>query len=46
MTGGVALELCTYMEEKDRVDDCMVGVHIDWDSEIHNMVNQDVLNLS
>lgn len=42
--GGSILELQTYNRMKKEVDDCMVGVHIDWDGVIHQGVGQDVLN--
>jgi hypothetical protein len=41
---GSILELHTYHTEKDESDDCMVGVHIDWDGVIHQQPTEDVLN--
>lgn len=42
--GGSILELHTYQQEKLVCDDCMIGVHIDWDGDIHNEPGRDVLN--
>lgn len=42
--GGSILEFHTYFREKQTADDCMMGVHIDWDGEIHNAPGEDVLN--
>jgi hypothetical protein len=42
--GGSILELHTYHSEKCGSDDCMVGVHIDWDGKIHELPTEDVLN--
>ncbi|MBR5267823.1 MAG: DUF1887 family protein [Lachnospiraceae bacterium] len=43
---GSILEMYTFLLEtrKEGVDDCRVGVHIDWDGQIHNDGNKDVLN--
>lgn len=41
---GSVLELYTYLKMRDVSDDCMVGVHIDWDGVIHKSVGDDVLN--
>ncbi len=41
---GSVLELQTYLEMKEISNDCMVGVHIDWDGIIHKNVGDDVLN--
>lgn len=42
--GGSILELHTYQQEKLVSDECMVGVHIDWDGDIHAEPGRDVLN--
>lgn len=42
--GGAIFELHTYFEEKKDADDCMIGVHIDWDGMIYNDSELDVLN--
>jgi hypothetical protein len=41
---GSILELHTYHTQKSESDDCMVGVHIDWDGVIHQQPAEDVLN--
>ena len=41
---GSVLELHTYLKERDRSDDCMVGVHLDWDGIIGDRSYTDVLN--
>lgn len=43
---GSILEMYTFLKEsqKDGVDDCRVGVHIDWDGVLHNNAGEDVLN--
>ena len=41
---GSVLELCVYLDELETSDECMVGVHIDWDGEIHTTPGIDVLN--
>ena len=43
---GSILELYTFMHESriKGITDCRVGVHIDWDGQIHNDGNKDVLN--
>ncbi len=41
---GSTLELYTYLLERDAADDCNIGVHLDWDGEIHNDPTDDVLN--
>ncbi|MBQ6364224.1 MAG: DUF1887 family protein [Lachnospiraceae bacterium] len=42
--GGSILELYTYVNEKDKYDDCKVGIHLDWDGVIHSQPGMDVLN--
>lgn len=42
--GGSILELYTYLQEAEQSDECMVGVHIDWDGGIHHQMGEDVLN--
>ncbi len=42
--GGSILELHTYYQMKQVADDCMMGVHIDWDGTIHRAYGKDVLN--
>ena len=32
------------MEERKKADDCMVGVHLDWDGVIYNHSLKDTLN--
>ena len=41
---GSILELHTYLEEKKNSDDCLVGVHLDWDGTLHSRTSEDVLN--
>lgn len=41
---GSILELHTFLGESKTADDCKVGVHIDWDGEIHEFPGQDVVN--
>lgn len=41
---GCILELHTYMVEKEQSDDCMAGVHLDWDGALHSRAGEDVLN--
>ena len=41
---GSILEMHTYMEERKNADDCMVGVHLDWDGVIYNHSLKDTLN--
>lgn len=41
---GSVLEMHIYLENAGNSDDCMVGVHIDWDGEISPDVKQDVYN--
>ena len=42
--GGSVLELHTCQEEWKHSDECMVGVHLDWDGVIHDRPGEDVLN--
>lgn len=44
--GGSILEMYAFLNEsqEDVSNDCRVGVHIDWDGEIHNLPGKDVLN--
>lgn len=42
--GGSILEIRTYLEEEAEADDCLLGVHLDWDGVIHNEWGADVLN--
>ena len=42
--GGSILELNTYHKQKLISDECMIGVHIDWDGTIYNEPGRDVLN--
>lgn len=42
--GGSILELHTFQTEKLVSDECLVGVHIDWDGIIHENAGNDVLN--
>ena len=42
--GGSILELHTYQIERDRSDDCMMGVHLDWDGILSNNMGTDVFN--
>lgn len=41
---GSILEMHTFMEERRHADDCMVGVHLDWDGIIYNHSQKDTLN--
>jgi len=41
---GSILELHTYMEEKAKSSDCLVGIHLDWDGIFHEKGGEDVLN--
>ncbi len=41
---GSILEMHTFMEERKAADDCMVGVHLDWDGVIYNHSAKDTLN--
>lgn len=41
---GSILEMHTFMEERKDSDDCMVGVHLDWDGVIYNHSMKDTLN--
>lgn len=41
---GSILELHTYLSEAERSDDCMVGVHLDWDGRLHEKASEDVYN--
>ena len=41
---GSILEMHTFMEERKTADDCMVGVHLDWDGVIYNHSMKDTLN--
>lgn len=41
---GSILELNTFLAEKKESEDCMVGVHLDWDGIIHSQPGTDVLN--
>ena len=41
---GSILEMHTFMEERENADDCMVGVHLDWDGVIYNHSGKDTLN--
>ncbi len=43
MDGGSILELYTYKKEKERSNDCRVGVHLDWDGVVQSK-GMDVLN--
>ena len=42
--GGSILELHVFEEERKQSDDCLVGVHLDWDGVIHPERGKDVLN--
>lgn len=42
--GGSILEMYTYQKEKENADDCILGVHIDWDGVINKQSGNDVLN--
>ena len=42
--GGSILELHTYQQERNRSDDCKIGVHLDWDGIIHKSAGDDVYN--
>ena len=42
--GGSALELHVYKKERQVSEDCKVGVHLDWDGELHYTIGVDVLN--
>lgn len=42
--GGSLLELHVYLEEQKEADDCMTGVHLDWDGIISNNRRDDVVN--
>ena len=42
--GGSTLELYIYKREQARSDDCKIGVHLDWDGELHYTPGIDVLN--
>ncbi|MCR5249223.1 MAG: hypothetical protein K6E50_01305 [Lachnospiraceae bacterium] len=42
--GGSILELHTYLHEKENNEECVVGVHLDWDGFIHPQPGQDVVN--
>jgi len=42
--GGSILELHTYQVEKERSDDCMMGVHLDWDGILSKSIGTDVYN--
>ncbi len=44
LEGGSVLELYTYQNIKKESDDCRVGIHLDWDGEIHDHVGDDVVN--
>ncbi len=44
MEGGSYLELLTYLHEQPTSDDARIGVHIDWDGEIHDKPGIDVIN--
>ena len=41
---GCILELHTYLVEREHSDDCMAGVHLDWDGALHSRTGEDVLN--
>lgn len=41
---GSILEMHTFLEERKTADDCMVGVHLDWDGVIYNHAGKDTLN--
>jgi hypothetical protein len=41
---GSILEMHTFIEERKNADDCMVGVHLDWDGVIYNHSLKDTLN--
>ena len=41
---GSVLELHTFMEYKEDSNDCIVGVHIDWDGTIHGGWGRDTVN--
>ncbi|MBE6010633.1 MAG: DUF1887 family protein [Lachnospiraceae bacterium] len=41
---GSILELHTYLAEEEQTDDCMVGVHLDWDGRLHEKASEDVYN--
>lgn len=44
--GGSILEIYAFLKERyeNDVDDCRVGVHIDWDGVMHKSAGKDVLN--
>lgn len=42
--GGSIYELYVYFAEKEKADDCAIGVHLDWDGLIHGNASEDVLN--
>ncbi len=42
--GGSILELHVYQNEKKISDDCIVGVHLDWDGVVHSAPRSDVIN--
>ena len=44
MDGGTILELHTCKVEKERNDEALAGVHLDWDGIIHEQRGVDVLN--
>lgn len=41
---GSILELHVYKKQLEKTNDCMVGVHLDWDGIIHESTRDDVLN--
>lgn len=41
---GCILELHVFLQEREKADDCRVGVHVDWDGIIQDKANEDVLN--
>lgn len=41
---GSVLELHTYKGLSEDFDDCMIGVHLDWDGIIHEEIGKDVCN--
>ena len=41
---GSVLELHTYKNLAEDFDDCMIGVHLDWDGVIHEGIGEDVCN--
>ncbi len=44
LTTGDALELKVYDMFREHMDECMIGVHLDWDGVIHDKFHEDVTN--